>query len=79
MSAESSHSHRVPYEISALFQPLQCRPLLVEALPAFLGEPRDAGDDRILVEVRFGNHIRLESAREPLIVPVGRERVIVGL
>ena len=30
------------------------------------------------IEVRLGDHVRLEAAGEPLVVPVGGERILVG-
>src|SRR5438128_1198443 len=45
---------------------------------AIVGEALDRVENRIGIEVRLGNDIRFEPAREPLVIPVGGERVLVG-
>src|SRR6184192_3508289 len=62
-----------------LFQCLQDCPLLIHALPTILGEALHASEYRLRIQMRFGDHIRFETSSEPLIVPVGCERVFIGL
>src|SRR4030095_2232542 len=70
---------REPLERSpCLLQRIQQRALAFQALRALLGEALHTGEDRLRVEVRFGNDVRLQPAREPLIVPVRGEGIVVG-
>ena len=58
---------------------LECaeqRLLPAQSIGAIVGKTLDPSENRLLVEVRFGDHLRLQAAGEPLIVPIGRERIL---
>jgi len=54
------------------------RLLLRHPLRAILCKALDPRKDRGRIEMRLGNHFRLESAGEPLMIPVRCQRVSVG-
>src|SRR4051812_34145280 len=52
--------------------------LPLDARAMVLRELRDAVEDRIGVEVRFGDDVGLEAAAQPVVMEVGCHRVLVG-
>src|SRR4029077_245056 len=55
----------------------QCA-LPAQARRTLLSEPLHPGEDRVRVQVRLGDHVRLGAAGEPHVVLVGGEGVLVG-
>src|SRR5687767_1572167 len=52
--------------------------LTSHAAVALAREAGNAGQDRRGVEMRLGNHVRLETASQPLVIPIRRHRIFVG-
>src|SRR5690348_138323 len=48
-----------------------------EALVAVVREALDTGHNRCRIEMRLRDDIRLEAAGQPLVVPIGGQRVLV--
>src|SRR5437870_12294954 len=84
--------HAMPSSVSGSFNPIsrtssKPRPLreridvatlTFQARAVVLREPRDAAEDRVGVQVRFRDHVRLQAAAQPVVVEVGGHRVFVG-
>src|ERR1039458_9388648 len=56
----------------------QHRALAVQTRVAIPREPFDPFENRGRVEMGFDDHLKLQTAGEPLVVPVGRQRILVG-
>src|SRR5438046_7652629 len=67
-----------PAMLSGLFQRVQYCALPAQALRTVLSEPLHPGEDRVRVQVRLGDHVRLGAASEPHVVLVGGEGVLIG-
>src|SRR5439155_13023709 len=67
-----------PAMLSGLFQRVQQCALPAQAFRTVLSEPLHPGEDRVRVQVRLGDHVRLGAAGEPYVVLVGGEGVLIG-
>src|SRR6185369_774574 len=52
--------------------------LTAQARRALLSEPLHPGEDRVWVQVRLGDHVRLGAAGEPHVLLIGGEGVLIG-
>ena len=59
-------------------QRTQHRALACQALCPLIGKALDTGKNRLGIEMRFSNDIGFQAASEPLVVPVGGQRIVVG-
>src|SRR5437762_3484783 len=78
VSGSVSPMSRMTSQASGLRERVDVATLALQARSMILREPRDAGEDRLGVQMRLRDHVRLEAAGQPVVVEVGGHRVFIG-